>query len=662
MYNNIYNEDENRLELSGVELSRIVIELNQLLSDYYVNNIGKINSTTWLLKFHHPVKQERRIIISLNRGIWETKYDFKLQSPDGLVKILRSHILRAKFSGLEQPSVERIVKLKFGSDGFEKYLITEFFGRGNIILADENEAIIALSMKVSVRHRELASGLTYALPPPRGENPFTITSSFKKKIEESSLEISKCLGRELSLSRKYVEELVFRSGLDSSKKGNELSNDELNRLISQIIELKNLILTYNSKPIIFLRDAKPINASPFPLLSYPLNDQKIVPSFLEALDEVQGKNISEEDQNIQSAGFQDKIAELMNAKQRQIKSCDDLKKLSSIIRDFAKNLRNASYLQYVNENGLESVLKEQGADSVSQRKSMLLINVKSYQIEVPKESSLMGISSLLFDEVKKIQLKISAIIDAEQKLNEKIKVIEDDSRSSITPGPQFIQNKKWFERYRWFYTSGGLLAIGGRDASSNKAILQKHTEQSDLVFHADIHGSPFFILKNGSTINTLDITECAEAVSAFSSAWKSGLSSTDSYWVKPNQVKFSGPSGMYLAKGSFLIEGRKEWVKGLKVQISIGVIKLDEELKLMGGPQTAVESQSLVYVTLNTELKKISDTAKKVKIELTRLLGNELGRELQRLPLDDFIRVLPSGGGRIITSSIGQQKFKDIQD
>ena len=43
------------------------------------------------------------------------------------------------------------------------------------------------------------------------------------------------------------------------------------------------------------------------------------------------------------------------------------------------------------------------------------------------------------------------------------------------------------ERYRWFYTVDGLLAIGGRDSSSNMAMIRKHVEKDDFVFHADTH-------------------------------------------------------------------------------------------------------------------------------------------------------------------------------
>ena len=39
------------------------------------------------------------------------------------------------------------------------------------------------------------------------------------------------------------------------------------------------------------------------------------------------------------------------------------------------------------------------------------------------------------------------------------------------------------------------LAIGGRDAASNSAVVRKHLVKNDKIFHGDIFGSPFFILK-----------------------------------------------------------------------------------------------------------------------------------------------------------------------
>ena len=65
-------------------------------------------------------------------------------------------------------------------------------------------------------------------------------------------------------------------------------------------------------------------------------------------------------------------------------------------------------------------------------------------------------------------------------------------------------SKEWYERYHWFITSDGLLAVGGRDSSSNSALVRKHLTEQDIVFHAEIYGSPFFILKNSAGISEME--------------------------------------------------------------------------------------------------------------------------------------------------------------
>ena len=57
------------------------------------------------------------------------------------------------------------------------------------------------------------------------------------------------------------------------------------------------------------------------------------------------------------------------------------------------------------------------------------------------------------------------------------------------------RESKWYERYRWFITSDGFLAIGGRDASSNSAIIRKYLTEQDLVFHAEIPAPHFSLSK-----------------------------------------------------------------------------------------------------------------------------------------------------------------------
>ncbi len=137
-------------------------------------------------------------------------------------------------------------------------------------------------------------------------------------------------------------------------------------------------------------------------------------------------------------------------------------------------------------------------------------------------------------------------------------------------------------------------------------------------------------------------------MASYSSAWKSGLSAVDVYWVKPEQIRFTGPSGTYLPKGGFLIEDAKHWVRNVKVGVGVGVSMLDNDVVVVGGPAKALEANSLAYTLLEPSERKVSDTAKEVKSALIRALDKDLGLKVKDIPLDDFIRALPSGGGRII--------------
>src|SRR5215204_7687904 len=103
----------------------------------------------------------------------------------------------------------------------------------------------------------------------------------------------------------------------------------------------------------------------------------------------------------------------------------------------------------------------------------------------------------------------------------------------------------------------------------------------DLVFHAEIHGSPFFLIKNighnpeDMTTNHQSIIETAIATISFSRGWKEGLSSADAYWVYPYQVKKGAPTGQFLPKGSFVIEGKRNYLKGVELRLAIGIMQLN---------------------------------------------------------------------------------------
>ena len=52
-----------------------------------------------------------------------------------------------------------------------------------------------------------------------------------------------------------------------------------------------------------------------------------------------------------------------------------------------------------------------------------------------------------------------------------------------------------------------------------------------------------------------------------------------------------------MAKGAFVIRGKRNWNRNLEVNLSIGLIEYDGIEKLMGGPVESFQGKSKKYVT-----------------------------------------------------------------
>ena len=238
-----------------------------------------------------------------------------------------------------------------------------------------------------------------------------------------------------------------------------------------------------------------------------------------------------------------------------------------------------------------------------------------------------------FEKAKKTKKKIKGAEEALQqsirKLNEleakkeKFKA-EEEKKAVLTQ-----RKKEWYEKFRWFISSDGFLAVGGRDATSNEVVVKKHTNNDDLVLHTDMAGSPFFVIKSeGKKIPETTIKEAADATCTFSRVWKLGLQSSDVFYVSPEQVSKKTKAGEYMGKGAFMVYGKSNYVEN-KINLSVGVTK---EKAIMAGPLEAIKKNCEKYAVLIPGDEKVSAIAKKINYKLG---GN--------LDLDEIIRALPAG-------------------
>ncbi|MCX8147201.1 MAG: NFACT RNA binding domain-containing protein [Candidatus Woesearchaeota archaeon] len=231
------------------------------------------------------------------------------------------------------------------------------------------------------------------------------------------------------------------------------------------------------------------------------------------------------------------------------------------------------------------------------------------------------------EAIKRLKIKLA---EEEKKFAQRLKEIEKRKKEA-EERKEKRGKKAWYENFRWFVSSEGFLVIGGRDATTNEIIIKKYTDKNDLVFHTDMAGSPFFVVKTeGKLPGEATISETADATCTFSRAWKLGMSATNVFWVRPNQVSKKTESGEYMGKGAFMIRGKANYVPA-KINLAIGIT---EEGKIMSGPLSAVKKSCKKFVELIQGNEKASDIAKKIK--------SKIGGEI-----DDIIRAMPAGGAKI---------------
>tara|TARA_Y100000310_G_scaffold139226_1_gene138512 strand:+ start:12542 stop:13318 length:777 start_codon:yes stop_codon:yes gene_type:complete len=239
-------------------------------------------------------------------------------------------------------------------------------------------------------------------------------------------------------------------------------------------------------------------------------------------------------------------------------------------------------------------------------------------------------ASIYYEKAKKAKKKIEGAQLALDKTKEKLKAVQAKKGEMLKQEEvaKTERKKEWYEKFRWFRTSSNLLVVGGRDATTNEIVIKKHTEKGDLVFHTDMAGSPFFVIKSeGKEIPASAIKETGDATCTFSRAFKLGLSTQSVFFVQPDQVTKEAQSGEYLSKGAFMIRGKTNYTDN-RINCAIG---FTEKKQPMCAPLEAVKVHCKHFLVIEQGDKKPSDLAKTIK----KKLGGEL---------DDIIRALPSGG------------------
>ena len=642
--------------LAGIELRYLVDKISEQVQDYYISNIYGITKDSILFKLHHTEKSDLFMMISTS-GVWLTTVKIDQMEPNRLLKRLRSDLLRLKLKKIEQIGAERIAYFTFEGFGKEFILIGEFFGDGNILLCNKEMKILALQHSIEVRHRKLGVGLEYVQPPNKGLDIFNIIESDFDELKTTELVSAKWFGRTLGLPKKYVEGVFDMVNIDPKKIGNLLTNDEIKKIFETTKKIVNDVVSGNHEAVIIRNEKSEI----LPLRLGKIEGEMVsTNSFIEGLDTIFTENIVAKGKSIQSSRSDKKIKELQTQISEQQKAIETVKERSKNITNVANSLFEmvSKGILSIEDKSAQEILVIHNAKLTSE-KGISLIVVEDEKIKINTKLSLQSIASVLFNEAKKQSGAIKSIEDIKSKTEKKLENLQNKTELEqdimlVTE----IRKKNWYERYRWFYTSDGYLVIGGRDAASNSAVVRKHLVKNDKIFHADIFGSPFFIIKNAENAPDTSMNEVAHATVCFSRAWREGLYGVSAYWVNPEQVKKSAPSGEFLPKGSFTIEGQRNFINSGNLKLSVGIIPQDDGHVLTCGPSETIKKNSICYAIIEPDGAEMVETAKKIRIEFSKI-HEEITKKIN---IDDFVRVMPAGKSQIKEVDVGDAQMNDLID
>ncbi|MDA4111861.1 MAG: NFACT family protein [Thaumarchaeota archaeon] len=684
------------MEISAIEIQILCQRIAESVSDYFVSGLYSMEKGA-LLRLNHSTKPEKLVAIS-SFANWITTKNLSIAQATKFVSRLRTQIERDKITSVEQVGNERIARFRFESrKGDKKNLFTEFFSHGNLILTDDADKIMDVESPQTFRHRSLTPGEKYLLPPSRGlalqdvdvQGLRSLHQESTKKGE--SLYAVKWFGRSIGTSRKFVEEIFARANSNPEKPANLLDDNDLLRLASACQSLIRDLKESQAGHILIPSDESEIEIDVCGIIPRSWNlilekgfaTIRSFPSLSEALDEVQIQALVLDRRRSVSIKARAKAAELSSALAKQSSQFDKNLIASAELRELARRLMAFENSAIVEDQGLIDKLLYYELIDISETSNgqpRFLTEPRSFL----KSYTATSLASRLFDEAKRmdsVNQNLKQIMETlesqKDNLLEKTRLQEEKAQRKIVTERR---ERQWFERYRWFVTSDDRLVVGGRDSTSNSIVINKYTEKNDVVFHADLHGSPFFVLKNRDlSLKWPDdeiALEVAQATVGFSRAWKDELGSADAYWIFPDQISKSPPSGEYLARGSFFIEGKKNFIRHVKVELTVGLTTMSkipkedktaldlkndlekpdsEQVIVVCGPDKSISGICFSIVRIAPGKEKGSEFARRLKQQLVSRIKDEDAKEMsKKIQVDDIMRVLPSGAYKLVSEKRNQ--------
>jgi predicted ribosome quality control (RQC) complex YloA/Tae2 family protein len=581
------------------------------------------------------------LVAEAGRRIHVSRHIFTTESL-GVARQFREFLDGARLVGVGQLGLERVAVLEFESGGRRLKLYVELLPRGIIALVDGDGRVLAVNRGLKVRDREVRPGTRYVPPPAPTDILRASPEDVVAAARGFSGNLAQFLVRVFGIPPEVVNE-VLDPRVRTAKVA-ELGTDVVLKYVDEVREFIRKVLE-SPRPCLIISSGRPVGFLPF------------TPSRVaEGLEVVEYKSMNQlvEEYFRELSSHEQKQAELARIKEEEARVSKTLEEAESELRrleEYVAAVSRELELFERNYHVVEEIwgccrraikdcgwgcLERCGPVEGNPSEGSVLIRLPDGELKLLVYKDLVEQYSELRGRYVHLTEKYGRARAVVEELKRRL---DELARHRVLLEALRVRPRRvsWFSRFLWVETSSGFLAIGGRDASQNEVIVRRYLGPRDIFMHADIHGAAVFvILTQGREVGERDLYEVATLAASYSKAWKAGLASVDVFWVYGDQVKLAAPPGQYLPRGSFMVYGQRNYIKGVKLRLGIGVAYYGDTYDIVIGPPELVASRAVAWVEVVPGNLGIDEISKEIRGYLV-----EKCPDVRGLTVSDVAKLIP---------------------
>ncbi|MHA1199033.1 MAG: ribosome rescue protein RqcH [Candidatus Heimdallarchaeaceae archaeon] len=660
--------------LSSIDIAALVAEIRPRIIDSWTNNIYSIGKNLVILRFRKSTESPFELVIDLGRRFHTTQFFRKKPvSPNNKVLSMRKHIRDLPIKDFYQIGIDRVVVFEIAYKASFYKLIVELFGEGNIVLVGPNNKIILAYNYRRMKDRDVHPGREYQFPPSSDKNILNLDESDALNvISNYEGKITNLLNDLMGLGPVYSKDILAKSGINK-KLVEDMVEEEKQTLIAEVKKLQDTIINKKFAYTKYLDEDEVVDITPIPLSRYEDLEHEEVSSFDLALDNFFSYSEEEPEyteDKTEVSGKMSKTQKILASQEKHLEVLKDQERLEkqkgdllyanfAVVDELLSTILKArredvpwedieAKLAIAKEKNIPSA---QVLEKITPKTKQIWVKLSDVEntmeeiVELDFTKTLTESANSFYEKAKKGRRKVPgalAAIERSKKQLSEIETTKETIEKEIESKPMLIKrSKKWYEKFHWMLCDG-FVVIGGTDAKVNERILKTYLDDNDLFFHADVHGAPYVVVKDGQN-NLSD--ECKENIAVFalsySSIWKDRKLVGDVYYVLPEQVSLTAPSGQFLAKGSVMIYGEKTYFKNVEIDHSIGFIIYDDYIQIIGGPTDVIDSRTEFYVTIKPGDLQKGKAASEIRGKLKKLCPEEDKHKFDPIAVNEILPFIP---------------------